>query len=101
LFVTNFVVCCLFVCLFVVVVTFIFLVVVKQKPRFFMLAKAACCFVCTTMLIEKTRLPNFENVIHKTKGNIIHTRMQRWHSNLRISNQIADCSNAHPKHQPT
>ena len=36
----------------------------RQKPRFFMLAEAACCFVCPMMLIEKTRLPDFECVIH-------------------------------------
>jgi hypothetical protein len=37
---------------------------VKLKPRFFMLAEAACCFVCPMMLIEKTRLPDFECVVH-------------------------------------
>jgi hypothetical protein len=36
----------------------------RIKPRFFMLAEAACCFVCPMMLIEKTRLPDFEYVIH-------------------------------------
>ena len=36
----------------------------RIKPRFFMLAEAACCFVCPMMLIEKTRLPDFECVIH-------------------------------------
>jgi hypothetical protein len=36
----------------------------RQKPGFLMLAEAACCFVCPMMLIEKTRLPNFECVIH-------------------------------------
>jgi hypothetical protein len=36
----------------------------RLKLRFFMLAEAACCFVCPTMLIEKTRLPDFESVVH-------------------------------------
>jgi hypothetical protein len=43
-----------------------------------MLAEAACCFVCPTMLIEKTRLPGFESVVHykKKEGDIMRIRMQ-------------------------
>ena len=35
----------------------------RLKPRFFMLAEAACCLVCPMMQIEKTRFPDFEFVI--------------------------------------